>query len=113
MVALLGGALILIFGRIKPSKVIQRVDWVLLLFFASLFIVVHGIEKEGVMETLVNRVSLKENVAGLGGVHLVSLVLSQIISNVPYTVVMLPLMKSASILTMALSFLIFYLYLIL
>ncbi len=96
LVALLGASLILIFGRIKPSKVIQQVDWVLLLFFASLFIVVHGIEKVGVMEMLVNKVSLKENLAGLSGIHVISLVLSQVISNVPFTVVMLPLMKSAS-----------------
>ncbi len=96
MVALLGGALILLFGRIKPSKVIQQVDWVLLLFFASLFIVVHGIEKVGVMDALVSRVSLQENAAGLGGIHVISLILSQVISNVPYTIVMLPLMESAN-----------------
>ncbi len=95
MIALLGGSLILLFGKIKPSKVIRRVDWVLLLFFASLFIVVHGIEKAGLMDRLVNGLSLKENTAGLGGIHLLSLLLSQIVSNVPFTVIMLPLMKAA------------------
>jgi Na+/H+ antiporter NhaD/arsenite permease-like protein len=95
MIALLGGSLILIFGKIKPSKVIQKVDWVLLLFFASLFIVVHGIEKAGLMDRMVNSFSLQENIAGLGGIHAISFVLSQVVSNVPFTVVMLPLMKSA------------------
>jgi Na+/H+ antiporter NhaD/arsenite permease-like protein len=95
LIALLGGSLVLIFGRIKPSKVIRQVDWVLLLFFASLFIVVHGIEKVGLMEWLVNSVSLHENTAGLWGIHAISLVLSQVVSNVPFTVVMLPVMKSA------------------
>ena len=85
----------MLFGKIKPSKVIRRVDWVLLLFFASLFIVVHGIEKAGLMDRLVNGLSLKENTAGLGGIHLLSLLLSQIVSNVPFTVIMLPLMKAA------------------
>jgi Na+/H+ antiporter NhaD/arsenite permease-like protein len=93
MIALLGGALILIFGRIKPSKVIRQVDWVLLLFFASLFIVVHGIEKVGLMDQLVNGISLRENAGGLFGIHTFSLVVSQVVSNVPYTVVMLPIMK--------------------
>lgn len=96
VIALLGASLILIFGRIKPSKIIRQVDWVLLLFFASLFIVVHGVEKVGLMGTLIRGVSLKPDASGLAGIHLISLVLSQIVSNVPFTVVMLPLMKTAN-----------------
>jgi len=94
MIALLGASMILILGRIKPSKVIRQVDWVLLLFFASLFIVVHGIEKVGLMDRLVNSISLRENAAGILGIHGISLILSQVVSNVPFTVVMLPVMKN-------------------
>jgi len=75
LIALIGASLILLLGRIKPSKVIRQVDWVLLLFFASLFIVVHAVEKAGLMEHLLDKVNLKENGAGLAGIHLVSLVL--------------------------------------
>ncbi len=96
LIALIGASLILLLGRIKPSKVIKQVDWVLLLFFASLFIVVHGIEKVGLMQQLLNHVKLTETVAGLAGIHAISLVLSQVVSNVPFTVVMLPLMKTAN-----------------
>jgi Na+/H+ antiporter NhaD/arsenite permease-like protein len=96
LVALIGASLILLLGRIKPSKVIRQVDWVLLLFFASLFIVVHGIEKAGIMDRLLSYVSLTENGSGLAGIHLISLLLSQVVSNVPFTVVMLPLMKTAN-----------------
>jgi Na+/H+ antiporter NhaD/arsenite permease-like protein len=96
LIALIGASLILLFGRIKPSKVIRQVDWVLLLFFASLFIVVHAVEKAGLMEQLLNHVKLTPNGAGLAGIHLVSLFLSQVVSNVPFTVVMLPLMKTAN-----------------
>jgi len=96
LIALIGASLILLLGRIKPSKVIRQVDWVLLLFFASLFIVVHAVEKAGLMQHLLNHVKLTENGAGLAGIHLVSLFLSQIVSNVPFTVVMLPLMKTAN-----------------
>jgi Na+/H+ antiporter NhaD/arsenite permease-like protein len=95
LISLMGASLILIFGKIKPSKVIRQVDWVLLLFFASLFVVVHGIEKVGLMDRLVNGVSLHENALGLLGIHSISLLLSQIVSNVPFTVVMLPVMKLA------------------
>jgi Na+/H+ antiporter NhaD/arsenite permease-like protein len=96
LIALIGASLILLLGRIKPSKVIRQVDWVLLLFFASLFIVVHGVEKAGLMDQLLNHIKLSENGAGLAGIHLVSLLFSQIVSNVPFTVVMLPLMKTAN-----------------
>lgn len=96
LIALIGASLILLFGRIKPSKVIRQVDWVLLLFFASLFIVVHGVEKAGLMDQLLNHISLTENGTGLAAIHAVSLLLSQIVSNVPFTVVMLPLMKTAN-----------------
>lgn len=94
LIALVGGSLILLLGRIKPSKVIRQVDWVLLLFFASLFIVVRGFEKTGLMEQMINSVKLQDNAAGLAGLHLISLVLSQVVSNVPFTVLMLPVMKS-------------------
>lgn len=96
LIALIGASLILLFGRVKPSKVIRQVDWVLLLFFASLFIVVHGVEKAGLMNQVLDHVKPVENGAGLAGIHLVSLFLSQIVSNVPFVVVMLPLMKSAN-----------------
>jgi len=96
LIALIGASLILLLGRIKPSKVIRQVDWVLLLFFASLFIVVHGVEKAGLMDQLLSHVKLTETGSGLAAIHLVSLLLSQVVSNVPFTVVMLPLMKTAN-----------------
>ncbi|MEW6134359.1 MAG: anion transporter [Bacteroidales bacterium] len=96
LIALAGAALILIFGKIKPSKVIRQVDWVLLLFFASLFIVVHAVEKVGILNPFLENNVLKETSAGLGFVHLSSAVMSQIVSNVPFTIIMLPLMKAAN-----------------
>ncbi|MBK7213694.1 MAG: hypothetical protein IPH88_10470 [Bacteroidales bacterium] len=46
------------------------------------------------MEQMINSVKLQDNAAGLAGLHLISLVLSQVVSNVPFTVLMLPVMKS-------------------
>ena len=96
LIALTGASLILIFGKIKPSKVIKEVDWVLLLFFAGLFIVVHGIEKVGVLDQFINNTPISNNFEGIISLHVLSLVLSQIVSNVPYTILMLPILKSAS-----------------
>ena len=96
LIALAGASLILIFGRIKPSKVIKEVDWVLLLFFAGLFIVVHGIEKVGVLNRFIENTPVSNNLTGIISLHGLSLVLSQIVSNVPFTILMLPILKSAS-----------------
>lgn len=95
-IALSGASLVLILGHIKPSKIIKEVDWVLLLFFAGLFIVVHGIEKVGVLDPFIAETTLTNNLAGLSGIHILSLFLSQIVSNVPFTILMLPIMKAIS-----------------
>lgn len=95
-IALTGASLILILGRIKPSKVIKEVDWVLLLFFAGLFIVVHGIEKVGILNSFIEDTPLTSDLNGIIGIHILSLILSQIVSNVPYTILMLPILKAAS-----------------
>ncbi len=95
-IALAGASLILILGRIKPSKVIKEVDWVLLLFFAGLFIVVHGIEKVGALNSFIEKTPLSNDLSGIVGIHGLSLFLSQIVSNVPYTILMLPILKASS-----------------
>lgn len=95
MISLIGASLVLIFGKIRPSRVIKNVDWVLLLFFAGLFIVVHGAEKTGLIEKVIGRFPLTESEAGIGSVHILSLALSQAVSNVPFTILMLPAMKAA------------------
>ncbi|HQO41365.1 MAG TPA: SLC13 family permease, partial [Spirochaetota bacterium] len=91
--ALAGASLILLFGRVRPSTVIQKVDWVLILFFAALFIVVRGIDKAGIIQSIIGTWSTGSDLAGITTIHGLSLILSQIISNVPYTVFMIPILK--------------------
>jgi Na+/H+ antiporter NhaD/arsenite permease-like protein len=93
LIALGGASLVLIFGKVKPSRVIKEVDWVLLLFFASLFIVVHAFEKAGPLNTLISNFHLSKGFGGIISLHIISLALSQIVSNVPYTVLMIPLLS--------------------
>lgn len=96
VIALLGASLILITGRIKPAKVMKDIDWVLLLFFASLFIVVQGAVKAGFLNGLIESKGLKDTLGGIALLHGISLVASQIVSNVPFTVMMLPVLKPIS-----------------
>lgn len=95
VIALFGSSLILIFGKIKPSTVIKSVDWVLLLFFSSLFIVVRAVEKVGLLDLFFSHISfVNEDFMSIGIIHLLSLFFSQIVSNVPFAILMLPLMKT-------------------
>jgi Na+/H+ antiporter NhaD/arsenite permease-like protein len=94
VISLVGASLILIFGRVKPSQVVKNVDWVLLLFFASLFIVVEGAVKTGWMDFFIHSQPLTNDLSGIVKLHGLSLLMSQIVSNVPYTVMMIPVIKS-------------------
>lgn len=96
VIALTGGSLVLLLGRIKPSRIIKELDWVLLLFFASLFIVVRGIEKSGVIQSLLTFMTLPQGMVGIISLHGLSLFMSQLVSNVPYTILMLPIMKGVA-----------------
>lgn len=95
LIALVGSALILLLGKAKPSAIIHKVDWVLLLFFASLFIVVAAVEKTGLFSGLLQGNLFTTDLKGLGLVHGTSLLLSQVVSNVPFAVLMLPFLKAA------------------
>ncbi len=96
IIALAGGALVLLTGKHRPSEIIRNVDWVLLLFFASLFVVVYGVEHTGVLSALMPAERLSPDISGLLVVHLSSLFMSQIVSNVPFTMLMLPVMKQSA-----------------
>ncbi|MGQ9846052.1 MAG: SLC13 family permease [Bacteroidales bacterium] len=95
LIALTGASMVMIFGHIKPRRIIDKVDWVLILFFASLFIVVKGIEKVGLLDYLLNHSPIENSMYGILGVHIISLLGSQVVSNVPFTILMLPFLKIA------------------
>lgn len=96
LIALAGASMVMIFGHIKPRRIIDKVDWVLILFFASLFIVVRGIEKVGLLDYLLNHADVESSISGIFGVHIFSLLGSQVVSNVPFTILMLPFLKMAA-----------------
>lgn len=93
LIALVGAAMVLVASGHHPRDVFRRVDWVLLLFFTGLFVVIGGVVHQGLFDGIVNRVDLRNDLAGIGSIHGISLVLSQAISNVPFTVLMLPVME--------------------
>lgn len=85
--ALAGAAVVMAFARRPPREALERVDFVLLLFFASLFVVVYGVNKAGwaeeirrVFAPLMAGPAWRETV-GFAGLTLVA---SNLFSNVPF-----------------------------
>jgi Na+/H+ antiporter NhaD/arsenite permease-like protein len=90
LVAVAGAVALLCWSRRKPERVFARVDWTLLLFFAALFVIVGGVDRSGVIDEIHARAAplFKGGAAREVGVFsLVSVALSQVVSNVPYVLV--------------------------
>ncbi len=94
LIALGCAAIVLVVGQVKPSNIIREVDWVLLLFFAGLFIVIEGAHKGGVLDVLMESVVFAPNWAGIASISAVSTLVSQVVSNVPLTMLLLPVLKN-------------------
>ncbi|MCX7954422.1 MAG: SLC13 family permease [Bacteroidales bacterium] len=95
LIALSGASIMLLFGHSKPRRVIDKVDWILILFFCSLFILIKGLEKTGTFTTILENIKLSKSISGVYLIHLISLIGSQIISNVPLTMFMVPILHNA------------------
>jgi Na+/H+ antiporter NhaD/arsenite permease-like protein len=90
LAALAGAAVLLFTRRVKPTKVLARIDGSLLLFFAALFVVTRAVEATGGFQALVawSRPLLDQNLMLFSGL---AAVLSNLISNVPAVMVLKPL----------------------
>lgn len=87
LVAITVGALMVAVAQRDPAYAIDRIEWALLLFFASLFVVMRGLEQTGTVAWIdAHAVTLAQGGSAWGGATAVSgvmLVLSNLISNVP------------------------------
>ncbi len=99
-VALLGAALCLLLSYHSQTDSVQDilkdVDWSTLIFFMSIFVLIGGLEKTGVIASLssVMAIVLGKNIA-LGSIILLFTVglISSLIPNIPLVVAMVPLLK--------------------
>ncbi|MBP5974916.1 anion transporter [Brasilonema sp. CT11] len=74
---LIAAGLLLITRRLKPERVLQKVDWDLLLMFCGLFILTEGVQKLGSLEWFARFVNHPLSILG------VTALLSNLVSNVP------------------------------
>lgn len=85
-VALAGAALIILVGRARPAEAFGHVDWGLLVFFSGLFIVITGIDRTGLLPALHHRAAPLFGPSG-GGLTVFTVAMSNVVSNVPYVLV--------------------------
>ncbi|MEH2123359.1 anion transporter [Nostoc sp.] len=74
---LIAAGLLFITRRIKPQRVLNKVDWNLLVMFSGLFVVTAGVEKLGILNLFSGLVYNPLNILGI------TALLSNLVSNVP------------------------------
>jgi Na+/H+ antiporter NhaD/arsenite permease-like protein len=71
----------------NPRKTLSSIDWGTIVFFITMFITMEGIWRSGILNPLL-ALLLPEKISGIEGIAIisaVSVVLSQLLSNVPFT----------------------------
>ena len=86
LVALAGAGLVILVGRARPAEAFAHVDWGLLVFFSGLFVVITGIDRTGLLPALHHRASPLFGPSG-GGLTVFTVAMSNVVSNVPYVLV--------------------------
>jgi Na+/H+ antiporter NhaD/arsenite permease-like protein len=93
LAALGAAALLLISRRREPERVFEEIDWGLLVFFASLFVVTGAIETSGLGEDLFAFMQPWAD-GGVAKLTVVSVVLSNFVSNVPAVMLFRPIVPT-------------------
>jgi Na+/H+ antiporter NhaD/arsenite permease-like protein len=97
VVALAAGVILLFVGGPKMPEILNNVEWSTLIFFASLFVVVGGLEKTGWMSLVAQEMSpfiSGNRVLGLTVVLWVFSLASALINNIPLAAAFIPVLKS-------------------
>jgi len=96
LVALSAAAVALVWVRPNLDELFKRIEWSVLIFFASLFVMVGGLESAGVLESVVGLLERASSVPPLVfGVGLIWIVaaLSAVVDNVPITIALIPVIR--------------------
>jgi len=85
--AIAGAAAMILIARISPERILARLDWTILVFFAGLFVVVDAVEYTGAIESFFNFIPKELGLGGSFIFGLASVLLSNLFSNVPFVMV--------------------------
>lgn len=102
LLALAGGSLLVFLapavGRASPRVLFRRVDWSIILLFIGLFVVLKGVDVSGLLIGLENGVRgiHPQALSSVWGLGLLASIVSNLISNVPATILLAPLVAPAN-----------------
>lgn len=82
----------ILFSR-KRVSIIKRIDWHTLIFFAAMFILMESVWETGFFQSLITKLDF--NILSMPAIFVVSIILSQLISNVPLVALYLPMLIHA------------------
>ncbi len=91
----LAGALPVLLGSPRRIRILRRLDWHTLLFFAGMFVLTASVWQTGLFQGTLERLNL--DVTGTGAILGVGVLLSQLVSNVPLVALYLPLLQHAGV----------------
>jgi len=90
--ALIAASLLLITRRLKPEKVFTEIDWGILVFFSALFIITGVLNESGVIQSMFSQWNISQRL-NLTNITFSSVVLSNLVSNVPAVLLMKPIIS--------------------
>ncbi len=88
-IALAGALPIVLFSRHRV-RVIRKIDWFTLIFFASMFALMESVWESGFFQSIITDLHL--NLVSTGMILIISVILSQFMSNVPLVALYLPVL---------------------
>lgn len=74
----------------KRWRIVRRIDWYTLIFFAAMFILMAAVWESGFFQSVINSMYL--NLTSVSMILLISVLLSQLTSNVPLVALYLPML---------------------
>jgi len=95
-ITLIAALPILVFSR-KRISIIKKVDWHTLVFFAAMFILMESVWDTGFFQSIITTLNL--NILSIPIILVISVLLSQLISNVPLVALYLPMLSHAGAIT--------------
>jgi Na+/H+ antiporter NhaD/arsenite permease-like protein len=87
-------ALPVLAGSRRRLEIVRRLDWSTLVFFAAMFVLMESVWGSGIFQSVLGRLNV--NLADQGVVLGISVVLSQLISNVPMVALYLPVLNQSA-----------------
>jgi Na+/H+ antiporter NhaD/arsenite permease-like protein len=91
-IAIISALPIVLFSS-RRVEVVRKIDWSTLVFFAALFVLMAAVWNSGFFQSLIADASL--DITSIAVIILVSVTVSQFVSNVPFVALYLPLMMEA------------------